>query len=52
MALFRFITRFINDYNLILAISYLFDILRVYREFSLDPLVLLIKAFSFKFYKS
>ena len=51
-ASFRFITYFINNYNLILAINYLFDILRVYRKLSLDSLALLIKAFSFKSYKS
>ena len=52
MTFFRFITRFISDYNSILAINYLFDILRIYKKFSLNSLALLIKAFSFKFYKS
>ena len=50
--LFKFIIRFISDYNSILIINYLFNILRIYKEFSLNPLALLIKVFSFKFYKS
>ena len=51
MIFFRSITRFISDYNLILIINYLFNILRIYREFFSDFLILLIKAFSFKSYK-
>ena len=52
MTLSKSITRFISNYNLILAINYLFDILRVYKKLFLNPLALLIKVFSFKFYKS
>ena len=52
MTPFKFITRFISNYNLILITSYLFDILRIYKKLSLDSLALLVKVFSFKSYKS